>query len=211
MSDHTQDVPLRVIKLGGSLLELPDLAERFGRWRSSQAPACDVVIVGGGQLVDSLRVRQPQCGLDDESMHWLAIDVMSQNAAIVAGLFSGARLTGDLESVRRNRRGEELVVFDVAPFMRSDRGAGALPCGWDVTSDSIAARVAITARADELVLLKSAPPEPERTLAELSSCGYVDAQFAKASADIQSVRFVGLRSDVYNEFEICVPLVPIIA
>ena len=48
-------LPTRVIKLGGSLLEDPHLRSRFAIWLARQIPANNVVVVGGGGLVDALR------------------------------------------------------------------------------------------------------------------------------------------------------------
>ncbi len=46
---------LRVIKLGGSLLTLPDWHERFLHWLAKEPPATNLLVIGGGELVDCLR------------------------------------------------------------------------------------------------------------------------------------------------------------
>ncbi|MCH8101706.1 MAG: hypothetical protein IIB28_00965 [Chloroflexi bacterium] len=46
---------VRVIKIGGSLLEDAKVAEAFYRWLAEQPAANNVIIVGGGCLVESLR------------------------------------------------------------------------------------------------------------------------------------------------------------
>ena len=46
---------LRVIKLGGSLLTLPDLRTRFEEWLKAQPLALNLLICGGGELVEAVR------------------------------------------------------------------------------------------------------------------------------------------------------------
>ena len=74
-----------------------------------------------------------------------------------------------------------------------------LPHSWDVTSDSIAARLAVLAGADELVLLKSGLPAGSLTLAQAAETGYVDRYFPVAAAGVPRVRCVNLRADGFPE------------
>jgi hypothetical protein len=88
-------------------------------------------------------------------------------------------------------------VVDPWEFLRGPDaalGAAALPQTWDVSSDSIAARVAELIAADELVLLKSALPGDAMNLAD-----YVDPYFATASAKLRSIRFVNLAERSFPE------------
>ena len=73
-----------------------------------------------------------------------------------------------------------------------------LPCTWQVTSDSIAARVAARIGADELVLLKSTLPSAASDLEYWSRHGFVDGYFASAAAGL-AVRAVNLRDTRYAE------------
>jgi hypothetical protein len=70
-----------------------------------------------------------------------------------------------------------------------------LPHSWDVTSDSIAARLAAVVDADELVLLKSADPPAEggASLLQWAARGYVDRHFPQAARNL-IVRCENLRS-----------------
>ncbi len=81
---------------------------------------------------------------------------------------------------------------DVEPTLPGKK----LPADWSVTSDSIAARIAITLSADELVLLKSAslPNAANCDIQEMSNAGYVDGFFVELANSINRVRFVNLRS-----------------
>ena len=47
--------PLTVIKLGGSLLDLPDLSDRLQAFFSRHHFERPVIIPGGGQLADEVR------------------------------------------------------------------------------------------------------------------------------------------------------------
>jgi aspartokinase-like uncharacterized kinase len=90
-----------------------------------------------------------------------------------------------------------LAILDPLPYLLAAEAATKftpLPHSWDVTSDSIAARVAAELQA-ELVLLKSTPP-PSDDLPAAAASGYVDPYFPTAAAGLQSVRFVNLRSEL---------------
>ena len=47
--------PARVVKLGGSLLTLPDLSYRLREWIAVQTPKTNIIIVGGGRVVDEVQ------------------------------------------------------------------------------------------------------------------------------------------------------------
>jgi hypothetical protein len=186
--------PLRVVKLGGSLLDLCDWSDRLRAWRATQRPARDIIVVGGGTLVDELRAAQIQTGFSDEAAHWRAIDLMSQNARAVCKTLSDVVWTDDLKSIEDVVAVSQPVVFDPANFLHSDTGSGALPANWHVTSDSIAARVAQCCGARELVLLKSALPPADCSRADLAASGYADRFFARSVAEVPIVRCVNLRA-----------------
>jgi 5-(aminomethyl)-3-furanmethanol phosphate kinase len=187
---------VRVIKLGGSLLDWPELSASFRRWLSSQAPAANVVVVGGGALVDALRRLDER--VSPEAAHWLSIRAMSLTAAMLAELLGETPPIKALAEVRRNESAG-VQIFEVEPFLREDaRGHDPLPCDWSVTSDSIAARVAVTLAARELVLLKSTLPTAPLSREALARSGFVDAYFPRAAAGL-AVRCVDLRNSEYPE------------
>ncbi len=188
----------RVIKLGGSLLDWPELPAAFASWLAMQPPAANVVVVGGGTIVESLRTLDRAISLGDEAAHWLAIHAMSLTAALAADLLQAGALVKSIDALRQSDGGLP-QVFDVEQFMRADAAAAdPLPCNWEVTSDSIAARVAVRLAAKELVLLKSTLPEDGSTRQQLALNGYLDRYFPLAAAGL-TARVVNLRNAAYSQ------------
>jgi aspartokinase-like uncharacterized kinase len=189
--------PVRVIKLGGSLLEWPELPAQLRSWLAQQTPAANILIVGGGQKVESLRELDRKHALSPEDAHWLAIVAMSFNAEVVAAWLDEARLVTSLEQLQFASVAAP-QIFVVERFLREDHATpDALPCGWHITSDSIAARVATVLSAAELVLLKSSlPSAPARE--SWSRTAYVDSHFARLPLTLP-IRSVNLRAPNFPE------------
>ena len=76
--------------------------------------------------------------------------------------------------------------------------AGRLPIGWEVTSDSIAARIAELTGSVELVLLKSTLPPAGASVSQLVANGYVDDWFQHAWTTGR-LRCVDLRREQFPE------------
>jgi aspartokinase-like uncharacterized kinase len=195
---------IRVVKVGGSLLDDAELPGRYRRWLNTQRPARNVLIVGGGRLVDALRHSERTHIVDESLTHWLAIDCLGIHARLMAGLLPEAELVAEWNGLRRRllqmlTEGKSgTLVFDVTGFMRQIEPGLAgtrLPHGWQVTSDSIAARLAVALAAGELVLLKSALPAEEHQSAQaLADIGYVDEYFPTIAREVRMIRCVNVRT-----------------
>jgi aspartokinase-like uncharacterized kinase len=204
---HTSSLGVRVIKLGGSLLDDGDWPEQFRRWLGQQPAMHDVLIVGGGALADAVRGWDRVHGLSRSDSHWLAIDAMSVTSKLAAKLMPEATWANKWQTVMdfttSGEQNAKMLVFDPSQFLETlepvldgDR----LPASWDVTSDSIAARIAWLLRASELVLLKSCLPlRAATTLEQASDSGHVDRGFSRFAAGLSRVRFVNLRDRGFSE------------
>ena len=145
----------RVIKLGGSLLKHHDLARRFVSWLDRQPTVDDnILIVGGGELVEQLRTYDEHFQLGDSLSHQMAIELMALNARVVARAI-------DWPLVDRWNRCSGNHLLDVTAFCEQS----SLPHDWSVTSDSIAAAIAVELGC-ELVLLKSTNDKPLNELVD---------------------------------------------
>lgn len=186
---------MRVIKLGGSLLGMPSLTERFERWYQQQSPMTSIVVVGGGAAADVLREIDRSSQLDASAAHWLAIRAMQLNARIVQEIMPGAVWFESFDQIAASGLEARVLIADPWKLMQeaaaSDRLS--LPESWDVTSDSISAWLTAELAATELVLLKSTLPPRDATVQMASACGYVDAYFTKASAPIARIRCINMR------------------
>jgi len=198
----------RVIKLGGSLLDFAGLVPNLRNWLAAQPPMPGVMIVGGGRLADAIRAAFAIHALDEEAAHWLCIRLLGVTAELAARLLPEAVLLKDVEGLLAEEHTARLAILDPEWFLREEasllkricaKGIAPLPHSWDVTSDSIAARLAVLLRADELVLLKSSLPADRATLDEAAEAGYVDRYFPAAAAALTRVRCVNLRSDIFEE------------
>lgn len=192
----TADQPL-VIKVGGSLLTRDGVAADLRTWLTS-ADACPerkrVLIVGGGPVVEGLRAMDRDFGGDTLEAHRAAIAAMDLNSRLLQSQLPDWTSTEQLARVRDDqKRGDWLFIAGGWLRREEPSVAGrALPTGWRVTSDSIAARVA-TFLGGGLILLKSAQPPPGPSdLNVVARAGYVDEDFPQAAATLAEVRLLEL-------------------
>jgi len=162
-----------VVKCGGSLLSRPGWQGRLGGLHAALArSAPPLLVIGGGAIVEGLREIDAAGGLDAALVHQVAIDLMGATARLVAaelGLPVCASVSG--------------AGILAAAACLAARPLGPLPCGWDVTSDSIAAAVA-TAAGRPLLLVKSVPP-PCVDLDGAAGLGWVDGWFPRAAGRLR--------------------------
>ena len=178
---------LVIAKVGGSLYDLPDLADRLRTWVGTVGRSV-LLVPGGGDGADVIRRLDRLHGIGEAAAHWLALRVLSVNARFLAGLLQ--------VPVQPDVRAAGLAVLDPFAFCQADEGRpGALPHRWDVTSDTVAARAAEVANA-ELVLLKSVALSPSMSWGDAAAAGVVDVMFpaVAARAGLQ-VDWVNLRED----------------
>jgi aspartokinase-like uncharacterized kinase len=182
-------VALLVVKVGGSLYDLPDLGPRLRRFLASLGEGDRLIVPGGGSTAAVVRAFDRTHHLGQELSHWLALRACAVNAHFLAHLLPGASVIAAPEQCRG------AAVLDPFAFLRADEGRpGCLPHHWDAASDSVAARVAVVTQAP-LVLLKSITlPEPVNW-SEAAAAGQVDLLLPGFVAAGLSVRAVNLRTE----------------
>jgi aspartokinase-like uncharacterized kinase len=214
-------LPLRVVKLGGSLLDWPHWPQALQRWLAGQQPANSVLLVGSGAWGDAVRQWDAHFGLGEVFCHQLCGKLLSLSAEFAAKVLNqAANKWAEIERIeefaelqrRLQARGDStgrLVVFDAGRYLLTvcPQDVAPLPCDWSVTSDSIAADLACRLNADELVLLKSCDlgqqatskalgqdhEVPSEKWPELASSGHVDNYFPQLATRVRRIRWINLR------------------
>ncbi len=193
----------RVVKLGGSLLDWESLHGVFAAWLDAQPLAKNVLVVGGGDLAETIRRLDQRLALGEEAAHWLCIRAMGVSARLAVALWPQFALATQLAELTAATGAGGAWVFDTEEFLRREepkQSGPQLEHRWSVTSDSIAARVAAVLGADELVLLKSAlPASSPLTCEAAAAAGYVDAFFPRAAISLPRIRAVNLRASGFPE------------
>ena len=189
---------LRIVKIGGSLFDWPQLPQALCAWLDAEPIATNVLIAGGGALADIIRQADATFRLGEQQSHCLCLDVMGVTARLLTGLLAGrSRLVDDWDTLVMLRLSQSCLAFDVRQFLTHVEPlweGDPLPHTWDVTSDSIAARVAIAVGAQELVLLKSCPPGDGQDVRQWAEAGVVDRHFPRAIGGFPgTIRLINLR------------------
>ena len=203
--------PIRVIKVGGSLLRRSRLPFDLQNWQSNLVkPMINVWIIGGGAAVDAIRDQDRIHGLSNSTAHWASIKAMDTNAIEFAKRLPGWRLTDDPQDIFQSAQklsfgasahqhlpatDKSLVQNWILQTYRWIKAADSqqeparrLPHHWNVTSDSIAVWVAIRIRVSQVVLLKSCQV-PDATIPELSRLGIVDSYLPEFNLEQYHVQF----------------------
>ena len=166
-----------VVKVGGSLFDLPDLGTRLAGWLTGLKTPNVLLIPGGGRAADLVRAWDRQHQLGEETSHWLALRALTFNAHFLASLLPGSRVIKNLHDSLPG----SIPILDMHAWATVvDRLPDRLPHSWDVTSDSLAAQVAILGKASQLILLKSVALPEGMDWREAARQGIVDPFFPQA-------------------------------
>ena len=189
------DSPIHVMKLGGSLLDLPDLAQRFARFVESwRSPV--VVIVGGGQTADVGRRYDAVHKLDEETSHWLALRAMQVNTHLAAAILQRTQIVSDTVGCQAAWGADHMALVDPLLWLQAEHKSGiVVPHCWSFTSDSIAAHIAHQLGAAYLTLLKSTVPNAPCAVACAARLGVVDEALTQTSRGLEQIELVDLRAN----------------
>ncbi len=179
-----------VCKIGGSLGKPEVLRPLLKTLEAVRAEHRIVVVPGGGAFADAVRTETATFQLGETASHWMAILAMDQYGYLLADLGQATR------TVRTPAQIEEALQDGAVPILLPSTlllAADPLPHSWEVTSDTIAAHLAVSFGGELLVLLKdvdgvlTADPRkdpdavliPRLSLSRLAGYACVDAAFAR--------------------------------
>ena len=198
------DRAIHVLKLGGSLLDLPDLLEKFERWRSAKGGSgargrctdADLLVVGGGRVADLVRDFHQSHPLEIPVGHDLCVRAMQFNTFLLAAKLTDATIVQRPDQCDAVWSAGQLAVVDPIAWLDYEERQFdiAIPRKWSFTSDSIAAHLATRLGASALSLLKSTLPDEACDLERAAELKLVDGDFPKAASSIGWVELVNLRA-----------------
>lgn len=191
-----------VIKVGGSLFDLDHLGSRLLHFIKPLPSRKVMLIPGGGQVAELIRDLDRRHHLGEETSHWLALRALTLNAHLLASLLPPEMgvVVQSPEQCPKAWDNGKVPILDAYAFALADEGKqGSLPHVWAVTSDSMAARVAVVSGAEKLILLKSVDLPRGIDWVEAGWRGLVDNHFYQVVEDpikerVLEVEFLNFRS-----------------
>jgi aspartokinase-like uncharacterized kinase len=123
--------------------------------------------------------------------------LLDVTARLVHAMLPELDATADYAALQQRCMSPGVTLLQPAGFLiyAEPTAAGTrLPAAWAVTSDSIAARLAVMLGADELVLLKSAPFEflGKPNVPQMAAAGFVDANLPQLAGETPPLRIATL-------------------
>ncbi|MBD3213837.1 MAG: hypothetical protein GF311_14605 [Candidatus Lokiarchaeota archaeon] len=149
-----------LVKLGGNIIgnqnnlsstisQLRRLVDVQGLFRKA------ILICGGGEYANFIRILDQEISLGDDVSHWAAIVAMDTNAKKVHRQFPEIRLISKFKQLKNeledNLSSENFLLFQPYNYLREK---DELPHSWNVTSDSIALYIANALKLSHCVLVK---------------------------------------------------------
>ncbi len=193
------DADVSVIKVGGSLLDWPELPVHLAAFVKGQRARVASGRPGpdsrGRPAANLVRRLDQDHHLGDETAHRLAIHAMDFTARFLAAILPGSVAVDQIAELIPVWVAGRIPVLIPSLIVQEIEGSGTapLPRSWDTTSDSIAAWIAGLLGATSLVLLKSAslPRGADRQLA--ARLERVDANFPRIARILPRVEYLNLR------------------
>lgn len=140
-----------VIKVGGSLALYPEKLKILCSKLSAASKKQNILLVpGGGEFADVVRVVDKRFSLSDSISHQMAILGMDQYGLLLSDLTTNSKVITQLEQVKSIFDLHKLPVFLLSNLMLKNNP---LENSWNVTSDSIAVYIACQLHAKKVVLM----------------------------------------------------------
>jgi len=138
-----------ILKLGGSLMQSKELFFWLDNIFSKPKENLCIVVPGGGEFAENIRISQKQLNFSDDIAHKMALLAMSQYGNFLTGINKNINIIKNIKRINKNKN-SFLWIPD-----NSSENSIELPKTWDFTSDSIALWIATFLKADKLIMVKS--------------------------------------------------------
>lgn len=115
------------------------------------------MIAGGGKAADEIRELDARHRVSAHRSHWDAVAAMTFNSEMLSRTHGNLPIIANRKDAETAWANHEAVLLDTSRFLRDEQAQNlrSLPESWSVTSDSIAAFVALHWPASGIVFCKS--------------------------------------------------------
>jgi len=180
------------VKIGGSLSHDPSLRDWLTQlWEVGGGRV--VIVPGGGDFADRVRVYQKEWAFDDLAAHNMCLLAMTQFALMMQGVLPDLVLASNEDMIRRMLRNGKVAVWMPIGLMSTTPNE---MTNWDTTSDSLAAWLSTSLNAERLLVVKSCELAADTPLDALASAGVLDARFVEYVNDANYVVELFNKGDV---------------
>ncbi len=170
--------PRYLCKVGGSLFDWGEFPTQLRQFLDRfDSPV--LLLAGGGEPADLVRLWDRLFHLGEQRAHHLAIESMSLTASLLARILPESCVVGAQGQLEAAIRNGQTPILNAANWIdRLEAGATInLPHTWDITSDSIALWLAAEMGIERLILLKSVDYPDQTSLQKASREGLIDTGF----------------------------------
>lgn len=183
-----------VLKVGGSLFDLPDLGPRVLDLLRDHKINQPLLVTGGGETAELIRKWHEVFDLSEEVSHDLAVNSLTLNNLLLLELIPGTVIVGNREEAEEAWQNGQIPILNCAEYLKVEEPKQSikLPHTWSATSDSIAAWVAINWPSEALILLKSTVIH---SLEIEDQSEYVDPEFKEFIPKLNKIGWCSLRSN----------------
>lgn len=168
---------MKVVKLGGSLLATGKIFDCLRKIIDSNEKT--VVVCGGGEFANQVRDIQKKYHFDDIAAHEMAILAMQQMAILCQNLQPEFKLESSILHLKNHH-------FSIWSPDIKELNADNIKPSWEITSDSLAAWLAVKLDAEKLVIVKSCVIDSTATIENLTQQTILDFGFKQF---IQNTKF----------------------
>lgn len=172
---------IHVIKLGGSLEKSRQLIDCLNYVVDTFKDKL-IIVPGGGLFAEQVRQSQQHWQFNEVIAHEMALLAMQQMALIFHSLRPDFNCLNSVKCIQSQIKNTTHIIW--SPSINELNQAN-IKASWDITSDSLAAWLAIQLQADQLTLIKAAPIF-DTDIAHLMKQGILDPAF---SSFIKNTRF----------------------
>lgn len=153
-----------VVKIGGSLAQLPSLSSWLEALCVAAHHRAVAVVTGGGIFAKSFRTMEEHHALSAQQSHGLAILGTELYGAMLLRLAPTMKVVKTLPQFQKAFAQKKPALWQPYDMCSNNRH---IPSAWEITSDSLAAYLAKILHAQCLIFIKARPAKQSLCLGEL--------------------------------------------